>query len=389
MKIIYLSNIFNHHQKPLADALYKMLGPDNYYFVETQVMQEEQLKLGYIRYSEPYIIKLTDSTKHCITKMIDDFDVVICGEAPISLVKNRYKKNKLTIRDDESRYKGIIKYLKWPIYTKASMTYNKGFLLCASAFGPIDYWLSGMKRCKIFRWGYFPQIFEYDINGLFERKKQYRLKHQLDVSILWVGRLIRLKHPESTIILARFLKNQKISFQINIIGCGPKENLIRKKIEEYNLQKEVKLIGAVPSNQVREYMLDADVSIITSDRREGWGAVVNETMNSGCAVVACKNIGAVPYLIKPGISGLTFADSDWNQMCNHVLKLVNDSNFRSMLGKNAYDTMANIWNAECASKNLLSLIKSIQEGSTSNISEGPCSPAPIKFRTSRFGFPTL
>jgi glycosyltransferase involved in cell wall biosynthesis len=40
------------------------------------------------------------------------------------------------------------------------------------------------------------------------------------------------------------------------------------------------------------------VFIFTSDRNEGWGAVLNEAMGSGCAVVAADLIGSVPYLIE-------------------------------------------------------------------------------------------
>ena len=46
MIIVYLSNFFNHHQKPVADAFYKMTD-GNYWFVETANMSEEQKLLGY------------------------------------------------------------------------------------------------------------------------------------------------------------------------------------------------------------------------------------------------------------------------------------------------------------------------------------------------------
>lgn len=389
MRLLYISNIFIHHQKPLADALYSKLGQGNYYFVETQVMQDEQKQLGYQQFYEPYVIQYNDETKVEIERMIADFDVVICGEAPISLVAKRYKTNKLTIRDDESRYKGVIKYLKWPIYTKASLIYNKGYLLCASAFGPVDYWLSGMKRNKIFKWGYFPETFHYDIEKVFERKEKYRSKHQLDVSILWAGRLIGWKHPESTITLARELKNKGFIFNINIIGTGPLENHIRKMIKKYNLENEVCLIGAVSSDKVRNYMLDSDICMITSDRREGWGAVVNESMNSGCAVVACKNIGAVPSLIEDGISGLTFLDCDWARMKEHIIHLIMNPSERKRIGEMAYHRIVDTWNANVAANNLLKLINSIQEGYDNPVIEGPCSPAPIQLRKSKYGFRAL
>jgi len=386
MKLVYLSNIFNHHQKPLADNLYNLLGDGNYYFVETQEMKEEQKNLGYIQYDQPYIIKLDNKTHNNIMQMISEFDVVICGEAPLSLVKERYKRKLLTFRDDESRYKSIIRYLKWPIYTISSLTYNKGYLLSASAFGPIDYFLSGMKKNKIFRWGYFPEVCHYNIEDVFNKKRKNGLKQQVDVSILWVGRLLGLKHPESTIYLARALKSSGISYQIKIVGAGKKQKSIESLIYKYQLYNDIILEGAVPSDRVREYMLKSDVAIITSDRREGWGAVVNETMNSACAVVACENIGAVPYLITNHVNGLTFMDCDWKKMTEHVLWLIEHPDKRMEMGRNAYDTMINTWNAEIASKNLLLLIESLQNGKLFELKEGPCSHAPVFFRKSKFGF---
>ena len=46
MKIAFVTNFYNHHQKPLADTLYSMLG-DDYYFIETSPITEERLKMGW------------------------------------------------------------------------------------------------------------------------------------------------------------------------------------------------------------------------------------------------------------------------------------------------------------------------------------------------------
>ena len=43
-----------------------------------------------------------------------------------------------------------------------------------------------------------------------------------------------------------------------------------------------------------------------SGRKEGWGAVVNEAMSSGCAVVADAEAGSVPYLIENSKDGFIY-----------------------------------------------------------------------------------
>jgi hypothetical protein len=46
MKITFISNYINHHQIPLANELYERLR-ENYYFIQTEPMEEERIKLGY------------------------------------------------------------------------------------------------------------------------------------------------------------------------------------------------------------------------------------------------------------------------------------------------------------------------------------------------------
>ena len=46
MRIAFITNFYNHHQKPLADAMYAALG-DDYYFIETAPIPEERLNMGW------------------------------------------------------------------------------------------------------------------------------------------------------------------------------------------------------------------------------------------------------------------------------------------------------------------------------------------------------
>lgn len=57
------------------------------------------------------------------------------------------------------------------------------------------------------------------------------------------------------------------------------------------------------SRKVREHMEDADIFLFTSDYNGGRGAVLNESMNSGCMVAASHAIGSVPFLLEDGKRG--------------------------------------------------------------------------------------
>ena len=58
MKIVLVSNFFNHHQKPFSDAMFSIIG-ENYHFIETSTITEERLKLGWGEKDKPSYVKQT------------------------------------------------------------------------------------------------------------------------------------------------------------------------------------------------------------------------------------------------------------------------------------------------------------------------------------------
>lgn len=374
MKVVILSNFFNHHQKPLADAFYKATN-GNLLFVETRTMPEEQQLLGYSKYDEPYVIGYTPENAADIDRQIMEADAVIFGEAPLSLIKPRLGAGRLTFRDDERRYKSIVKYLKYPIYTYNSLFLNRGYLLCSSAFASRDYRLSGMSPSRCFKWGYFTEFKTHeDINQLILSKSG---NQGGPVSLLWACRMIGWKHPERAIEVARRLKADNIAFKLSMVGRGPMEKRLKILINKYGLDNDVTLLGAMPPEKVREYMEESDIFLATSDRNEGWGATVNESMNSACAIVADSLIGSVPFLVQHEHNGLIYDSGNVDELYRLVKRLVLNPRERQRLARNAYHTIALVWNADCACRNFLKLVESLADGQTSPIQYGPGSKASI------------
>ena len=239
-------------------------------------------------------------------------------------------------------------------------------MLCANAYGAKDFNLLGLYKNKIFKWGYFLKTNEYDINELIE-KKQSKEK----VQIIWVARYIKWKHPEIVLKLAKNLKKQNYDFEIKMLGTGKLINKINKKISKINLDNVIEVVGQVPSDKVKEYMEEADIFIGTSDKQEGWGAVVNESMNAGCAIVANVRMGSVPFLIKEGENGFTYKTYD--ELERKTKKLIENRELRKKIGKNAYTFITEKWTSSIAANNILKLFDSILNGEEFNINEGPAS----------------
>ena len=131
--------------------------------------------------------------------------------------------------------------------------------------------------------------------------------------------------------------------------------------------------------QVRRCMERSGVFLFTSDRQEGWGAVVNEAMNSGCAVVAGHAAGSVPYLLRDGENGLLYPSGDTQALYRRIRLLLDDPGLQQRLGSAAYRTVTWLWSPEEAARRLLLLAEHILAGEESPVlfEDGPCSPAPL------------
>ena len=373
--VVFVSNFFNHHQKPFSDAMYQYLG-DGYHFIETEPISEERLKMGWGEENIPsfvrknYVNRLAEI--EC-NNLIEKADVVIIGSAPDHLVRNRIRSGKLVLRYSERLLKKGLELWKYPYryikWHRQNPNRANIYMLCASAYTSSDYARFGLFKNRCYKWGYFPAVKRYDdIDQLLE------LKHP--ASILWVARLIELKHPELPILVAKRLKDANYSFKMKLIGNGVLEGKIKNLIHVYGLDDCVEMLGIMKPEQVRDYMEKSQIFLFTSDRNEGWGAVLNEAMNSACGVVASSVIGSVPFLVEDGENGYIYKDGDLDDLYNKVKLLLDDRQNRSRLGKNAYITMVDEWNAEIAAERLLCLIEDLVENKISyRYLHGPCSKA--------------
>lgn len=382
-KLVFVSNYFNHHQKALAEEFVKIFG-DDYAFIAMTPFNQKRLAIGYKDMNQaPFVLRAYESPEAWqeARRLIDESECVIVGGMPVSVVSSRLALGKLTFMQSERFFKGplwkdIVRFVKYSRYSggrvQARDPRAKFYLLCASAFAARDYNICGLFRGKAYRWGYFPEVKRYeDIDDMISRKEKG--------SILWAGRFLALKHPELAVRLAENLRAQGKSFRLKIIGSGEKQDSIAQMITAKNLHDCVELTGALPVEEVRTEMEKASIFLFTSDRHEGWGAVTNESMNSGCVLVAADKIGSVPYLVKDGKNGIVFRDRNIADLTEKVSALLDDPAKIAQLGRAAYETVSGEWSAQTAAKRFVELSERLRagEGSLRLWEDGPGSAAPV------------
>ena len=380
MKITMISNYINHHQIPFSDVLYEKLG-DRYTFIQTEPMEEERLQMGWgvDVATLPYVRLLYQEKEETIKELLNNCDILLVGWMEREdLIEERLKSNKLTIRISERLYRegqykavsprGLLrKYKEHTKYRK-----NNVFLLCAGAYVPSDFHIVRAYPGKMYRFGYFPHTRIYEGDTLFEKKPS------LDtVQIVWAGRFMPLKHPEFVTKLAADLKRQNLSFHIHLIGDGELKEQLQQEIEKNQLTDCITMYGFLPPNQVRDIMEQCHVHLFTSNYLEGWGAVVNEGMNSGLAEVVNSEVGCAPYLIRNHQNGLIYREGSYDDFAECVYSLFHEKEKITEYGRNAYHTIITQWNATHAVDELIRFYENFKKGCMKPPQSGPFSAAPV------------
>ena len=369
MILVFISNFLNHHQFSLCQSLKKRC--DKFYFIETQ----DILKAGYLEAMKASFVihYYLNEEKELAHRLIVEADVVIFGACPNELITLRMKNNRLSFVFSErflkrGRWRRFIPRTRKQIMERVARYKNDSmYVLAASAYLPEDIALFGYPKEKCYRWGYFPKVIHYDIEELFAKKKKNE-----KIRLLWVARLIPIKRPEMMIALAQKLRDKGYDFYMDILGDGEMSTVLNKMICDSELEEHVFMHGACDHDKVIRYMERADIFYLTSNRYEGWGVVLNEAMNSGCAVISCVECGATKYLIESGKNGYYFTKE--KELYDLTLPLINNVELRKTIGIEAYKTIVEQWNHEVAAERFFNIVNDIEEtGKSERYKNGPCS----------------
>ena len=357
MRVVCISSSINHHTVSIYDEFYSIFKQD-FVFIETGKKKNKDYKGGNPRdfINLPYWKDGFSNKKNIkeAKNLCFEADVVIQFSAPDKFIIKRLIKNRLTFRVSErfctgtrKDYLRLIKYfLRYNLLPHKNL-----FLLSASAYAAKDMWRSFSFRNKCYKWGYFPKIFVSNTELTYSKK----------LKILWAGRFVKLKHPEVCIEIAKYLINNNIDFNLTMVGDGLLLSEIKSQVSDNNLDAYFTFRGNITNKEVQLHMKEADIFVFSSDRNEGWGAVLNEAMGNGCIPIASNEAGSVPYLIKNGYNGFVYKSGENKNLMSVLDKIIElDSEQLNVLKGNAEETIFGEWSAKSAVSNLIDLINSLE-----------------------------
>jgi len=389
--LTFFSNYYNHHQKALCDEFFRILG-SGFTFVETMPMEGFRASMGWGEETPSYVLKTYESNENLqkANLLALNSDLVIMGTAPEEYCENRLKDNKLTFRYSERPLKeGFIKFFI-PRLTRKYIRMHLNnrdkniYVLGASAYTALDFKkMFNSYPDKCYKFGYFPVHKEYDIDNLLLEKKK---KAEGKISILWLGRMLKLKHPELIVETAKTLRDKGYDFSLHMVGEGEMRPVCEKLVREYKLTDRVTFENFLAPDEARDKMADYQVYVMTSDKLEGWGSVIYEGLNAGCAVIASHICGATPWLVENKKCGLVYRSGSVESLTSKLKTLLDNPELIDSYGKAAYEKMHSLWNPKNAAESVIKLAEGLMEAGADGykikaptesgiIKEGPCSKA--------------
>lgn len=375
-KLVLFSNYLNHHQQPLADAFYELLG-DSFAFVATMPVDDLELKGGKDYSSREYcVVAAKDCTSKALAmNLARTSEICIFGAQSLDYAIERAKQPNcgLSFEFGERWLKrGWINVLsphlrRWWLNYQRYFRHKPFYKLNASAFAAADHRKLHTYEGRCYRWGYFTAVPEKN-----------DVEASLDVStsgiaptFMWCARFLKLKHPELPVLMAEKLRQKGHRFVIDFYGSGEEEASTRALASHLGLEDCINFLGAVPNEQVLQAMRQHDIFLFTSDSNEGWGAVANESMSQGCALVGSDAIGSVPFLLKHRENGMIFKSCNVESLTEQVEWLLNHPFEMNRIQQAAIETMQNVWSPKQAARNFLQLVNDLQNNRECSVKDGP------------------
>ena len=147
--------------------------------------------------------------------------------------------------------------------------------------------------------------------------------------LLFVGRLTAEK---GTHVLAQMLVDLRAQeWELNIVGTGPLESVLRARLDGVGLTKRVHFLGPLAKTELGEAYARCDAVVMPSLQPESFGLVGVEAFSFGKPVVGFVSGGMSEWLV-PEQTGLTAPHGDTSALGVQLARLLADAELRRRLG---------------------------------------------------------
>lgn len=214
-------------------------------------------------------------------------------------------------------------------YFENNKHYNKMKILFQKYFDKLNHNIVLSKEDKI--------KYEKDIcknNCIIYNPISFSSKNKSDLKekqIIAVGRLAKSKGFDLLIEAFSKFSDENDDWNLVILGDGKERESLEKLINNFGLNKKIKILGFV--DNVKEYYLKSSMFISTS-RWEGFGLAILEAMECGVPIIAFDNSGP-SEIIDNYVNGILIERNNIDMLSQAIDTLANNKKIQKTLSQNA------------------------------------------------------
>jgi len=368
MKVIFITNYAIFHEVDLWNSFASQGGEHlSFFFVATAELSEDRIKMGYKEIDKPFIVHSQKMTETQLQVLFCDVDIIVlsdCVDERLTKFLNfaKYIFIKTEHVSKEKNLRCFLSIRKFFLKLYNEFPRSKLYLLAASYYAALDFGHNFFPKDHIYKSGYFPHI---QIASNHETRNSFDL--------LWCGRLLDWKRPDMAVFSLKTLLTKDDRYHLTIVGDGPEKMKLNKIIFSYGLSNKVTIRPFEPHDEILNVMRHSSIYLMTSNKEEGWGVVLNEALASGCVCFASSLAGATNFLVNDKKNGFVFSNK--NELKNALISFTQMDDSRiNQVRATAITTIRDLWSPEIMAKRLLEVCYGLcSHSSLPQYAKGPMS----------------
>jgi glycosyltransferase involved in cell wall biosynthesis len=182
--------------------------------------------------------------------------------------------------------------------------------------------------------------------AVVNQKKREQMRQMLGIRnepvLGIIARLSDVKGQDVLLKAFPLVLKQHPQAKLLLVGEGKLEPLLRKIVQELNLENNVIFKAVI--NETKEYLDCLDIFVMPS-RNEGLGLSIMEAQACGLPVVASR-VGGIPSLIEDGQTGFLVPPENIEELALKLRELLNNPQKAKEMGLRAKEFAQNHYAAE-------------------------------------------
>lgn len=140
---------------------------------------------------------------------------------------------------------------------------------------------------------------------------------------------------------------QKVDANLLLIGAGPLENQLRRRVAEKNLRDRIHFMGELSDEQVNMFLKGCDIFVLPSIyKSEAFGIVQLEAMACGKPVVCCELGTGTSWVNQHQKTGLVVPPENPEALSESINFLLADQGIRTAFGTAGRQRVHNFFTSE-------------------------------------------